>query len=421
VAERDNRVTKNQEPSRDDYTGIRLPSAGPVILLPPANQKVQNSDNTHAEQTSVIPQRRQHTSGDQAANNQKVTQEPRKSTDDYSDLRTPSTGPVILLPPANHKVQTTNTPHPEPASSIPHPRENTSPNTGADDLKTKIDFDKSLEAATKVRDNFRSSNDKSIQELSRINTMYPALSPSGRYLVFADTQRDAETIALRVDKLERDISLRWTGEEPSLNREPRVLIADITEGSATGLTSFNRHGIQNQIYTTLEGPIGKIIEDVLPHEICHIVLTERLGRIPPRWADEGMSTLVESQKTISLFESKMLEKLRPTTIEDGESTSEAIKTNRLFQLTDYPTNSELTLYFQGTSIAKYLVEKENNSDTLSGERKFFNFIEDVMRRERNGEINYWSNSVSMHYGFYNLQKLQDAWLEWLKEKQGKET
>lgn len=352
MAEWDTRIARQQGLPSERSSGIRIPTDGPVILLPPPSQRGQTLE---------------------------ITKTPEITNKDLKELS---------LPPK------------EPLSINPTPEEK----------ESRIDFDKSLEAGILARERLKSK-----EELCRINSMYPALSPSGRFIVFADTERDATTIALRVDKVERDISLKWTGEEPTLSRAPRVLIADINAGTASGLTSFNKYGIQNQTFSTLAGSIDQVINDVLPHEVAHIVFTEKLGRVPPRWADEGMATLGETERVISNMEDLLIKNLKSKKNEYGESKNRAMKINRLLTAEEYPED-QIIFYVQGTSVTKFLVESGNDNHNNGGERRFFKFIRDAMIMEGSKDKEKaWAKIIKEEYGFESLQKVQDAWLSWVKE------
>jgi hypothetical protein len=79
----------------------------------------------------------------------------------------------------------------------------------------------------------------------------------------------------------------------------------------------------------------------------------------------------------------------------------AIPLRRLFALRDYPKNDVMALYAEGYSVSNFLVGQSNR-------QAFLAFVNTGMR-------NGWDDAAQRHYGYKNVDALEQAWLQNLRD------
>ena len=162
---------------------------------------------------------------------------------------------------------------------------------------------------------------------------------------------------------------------------------------AGGVTSFvfdKGHVFGWQM--SIQGPKQRILDSVLPHEVSHTVFATYFRRPLPRWADEGACTTVEHASERAKQNKMLIHFLK---------SRRGIPFSRMLVMKEYPRDI-LPLYSQGYSLSRFLIEQ-------GGRPKFVQFIKEGMQDDQ------WTAAVDEHYGFSSLAKLQDSWLEWVKQ------
>jgi hypothetical protein len=142
----------------------------------------------------------------------------------------------------------------------------------------------------------------------------------------------------------------------------------------------------------LHGPLDRILETLLPHEIVHAILASHFKTAIPRWADEGAALIAEDpqeQQRLWLLEEHRLTGHDQPPLAD------------LLAASEYPTQREevRTFYVRGASLTSFLV--------TAGKTRFLEFV-------RAGMSDGWDLAVRVHYGFDDVTELEAAWLEWLR-------
>jgi hypothetical protein len=142
---------------------------------------------------------------------------------------------------------------------------------------------------------------------------------------------------------------------------------------------------------TIQGPLDRLLDSVLPHEVTHTIFASHFRQPLPRWADEGACSTVE-HRSERIKQQKMLVRFLQS--------QRGIAFDDMFRMKDYPRDI-LPLYAQGHSLATYLLAQ-------GGKKKFVQFVgEGLQSRE-------WRRALNAHYGFADLGVLQNNWLEWVK-------
>ncbi|MER3415787.1 MAG: hypothetical protein C4297_06185 [Gemmataceae bacterium] len=216
------------------------------------------------------------------------------------------------------------------------------------------------------------------------------------FVVEAPTPAIAQQVAQFAERYRREKALQWLGQEmPTWGKPCPVRVTLTLGGSGGGATSFafDRGAILHQ-EMHIEGPLDRILYSVLPHEITHTVFAYYFRAPVPRWADEGGSVLSEDEP-----ERRRHDMLVRQSLAGGR----AFRLRYLFNLKEYPSlgNDILTLYAQGYSVSRYLVETK-------GHRGFLLFVGDGMRQG-------WDYAVQNQFGFQRVEDLEEAWLRWMRQ------
>jgi hypothetical protein len=226
----------------------------------------------------------------------------------------------------------------------------------------------------------------------------PAEGASHRTRNFVVTAMRADVarqVAEYAEYYRRQKASEWLGREIPDWNDPCSVEVVVKMGDAGGATSFafdNGRVVGQDM--TVEGPLERILNSVLPHEITHTVFAAKFGRPLPRWADEGGAVL--SEDAIELDRHDRL-------VREVINTGRAIPLSRLFLLTEYPSDV-MALYAQGFSVANYLV-------SLRGKPYFLDFVWD-------GQVSGWNAALASYYGIYSTEDLERRWVSWLRDGRG---
>jgi len=128
----------------------------------------------------------------------------------------------------------------------------------------------------------------------------------------------------------------------------------------------------------------------LPHELTHVILKDRFAsKILPRWADEGMAILADTEAKQKRHDRDLQTALRHQT---------TFRAAELLLMEEYPSASRFgTFYGQSVSLTKFLVGRQ-------GPAEFVKFVELA-------EDHGFDNAARECYGFANLGDLDRQWRE----------
>jgi hypothetical protein len=214
------------------------------------------------------------------------------------------------------------------------------------------------------------------------------------FTVEAATPQLAQRVGEWAEYYRKQKAIEWLGQEMPTWGQTCPLRVTVTYNGSGGATSFAfDQGRILSIDMRIEGTVDRLIASVLPHEVTHTVLAYYF-RVPvPRWADEGSSVLSEDEQERSRHDGLVRQILN--------SRGRAIPLSRLFLLKDYPRDV-MVLYAEGYSVTNFLVGKSKSRQA------FLRFVADGMRQG-------WDRAAQVHYGFRNVNELEEAWFQHLRD------
>ncbi len=228
---------------------------------------------------------------------------------------------------------------------------------------------------------------------------------TSNFLVVADSSQVAQDVAQAAENLRSSLARQWLGRKMDDWKFRCRITVDVSNEGGSGWTSYDKWNRKlTQIGIRLQGPLDRLMDYVLPHELTHAILVTVLGDTPPRWADEGAAMLAESRS----------QRLRQRLVVD-----ELLKANGTIPLRDvlcrdeYPRDlGEMhAFYTQSLALTEFLVDH-------GGRARFLKFV-------RDGYDADWDGAVKRHYEYDNVEAMQEDWIEWLhrdaREREAKRT
>ncbi|MCC6749267.1 MAG: hypothetical protein IT371_16510 [Deltaproteobacteria bacterium] len=193
----------------------------------------------------------------------------------------------------------------------------------------------------------------------------------------------------------------WTGRAPALAWSPRCDLylyrsteelvqmtgGDPKAGSAQARPARLSPGQMLERRINVAADDDGLFETTIPHEVTHVLSAELLAGQPlPRWADEGMAMLAESERDQRRREETLRARLRRAAP---------------FRLRDlvrmgYPDEEYMSLFYaQSVSVVRYLVR-------LGGRPTLLAFLRTAGRYGVDYGLRY-------HYGLGGLTDLESRW------------
>jgi hypothetical protein len=247
-----------------------------------------------------------------------------------------------------------------------------------------------------------------IRTLWKIDTRLPQATPavavlaagmgarhrSANFVVNATDPKLAVQIAEAAEKLRHDLAIEWLGAAiPDWPQACTIAVQVdplLAAGGAT--TTVYDHGKVFVWRMTIQGPIERILDSVLPHEITHAIFASHFRQQLPRWADEGGATNVEPTRQKAKYREMLLKCLR---------SGRGIAFDQMFTVTEYPADM-MPLFTQGYALAEFLIQR-------GGRRAFIAFLTAGLNSGR------WSEEVHRHYAISDRDELQTAWSAWIAD------
>lgn len=216
---------------------------------------------------------------------------------------------------------------------------------------------------------------------------------TANFRVEAASAKTARHVGRRAEELREELAQEWLGADLSDWTEPCRVIVNTDSERLMGDTNYliGRTRI-TRWRMELNGPLDRILETLLPHEIVHTILASHFHAAIPRWADEGAALMAEDpleQQRLWLLEERQLK-------QDGQP-----PLADLLNAAEYPTQRDAvrTFYVRGASLTAFLVS--------AGRTRFLEFVSAGMQ-------DGWDAAVRVHYGFADVSELEAAWLDWLR-------
>lgn len=222
---------------------------------------------------------------------------------------------------------------------------------------------------------------------------------SANFQIEAPTTSAAQEISQKAEKLRKDLARAWLGKELAAWGDPCPIDVKITAGAPGGYSSFSFDslGRVNKQKMQVEGPLERIINGVLPHEMTHVLFAHHFGKQPPRWADEGGAILGEDKAIWARHDQGLAQVL--------DTPGRRLALGRLFG-SDYTSDTQ-AFYAEAASISRFLVNKKDRATFLA-------FINQGMR-------DGWDEAVKQHYRYRNVDELELTWLQQVKQTREKAT
>lgn len=220
-----------------------------------------------------------------------------------------------------------------------------------------------------------------------------ATDRSRNFVVTAPTPEIARQIVQQAEIYRHKLAVEWLGKPLPAWRYPCTVNVTVGQIGAGGATTFVFRGDTVGDYKmNIQGPLDRILDSVLPHEINHTIFAEHFRRPMPRWADEGAATFVEDES----------ERRRQMLL-----AMQVLKTNRriplrsLLGIMDYPKDMQdvLHLYAEGYVLVELLIQS-------GGRGKFLNFL-------KSANTDGWDRALYDHYGHRGVDYLEKDWNQWV--------
>jgi hypothetical protein len=217
-----------------------------------------------------------------------------------------------------------------------------------------------------------------------------------------DSQSTAKLLVETAETLRAKLQSKWLGGESQKSWTPKCQIV-LYPNMASYVAACGRgseHTVGSSLVKSEKGRIsGRRIDllggridflcAALPHELTHVILKDRFPSVTlPRWADEGMAILADT-------DAKQGRHLRD--LKEAVASHSLFDTATLFGLKDYPGASRMgTFYGQSVSLVKFLVDDK-------GPQQFVDFIE---RADSQG----YAVALRKCYDLHDLGQLNRQWL-----------
>lgn len=216
---------------------------------------------------------------------------------------------------------------------------------------------------------------------------------SPNFVVHAPTEELAAMVAEAAEASRKSIAEEWLGRELAPWSAPCEVFVTPGGTRPDGATTYRvRYGATAGLRIDLSGPVERILDSVLPHEMTHAVLSSHFEQPLPRWADEGAATLAEAE---------VQRRRQAQIVRELVKSRHRIPLRRLLSMRDYPhqMHDTMTLYCMGFSLSEFLVE-------TGGKTRYVEFLETA---QRDG----WDDGLKEHYKFDGVEAFETAWLAWL--------
>lgn len=237
----------------------------------------------------------------------------------------------------------------------------------------------------------------SLALLSAIVIAIPGLGAeftTDNFHVHAEKLATARHVGERAEELRTVLSTEWLGVPLEQWSDPCRIFVDTDSERLKGDTTYLlSRGRVTRWRMELHGPLDRILETLLPHEIVHTILASHFKAAIPRWADEGAALMAEDpaeRHRLWLLEERRL------------TSSELPPLLTVLDATEYPKRRDTlrTFYVRGACLAEFLLH--------AGKPRFLEFVSQ-------GMSDGWDVAVRVHYGFEDVAELEAAWMVWLRD------
>lgn len=213
---------------------------------------------------------------------------------------------------------------------------------------------------------------------------------SANFVVTAASDAVARGIASAAEESRTRFAAEWLDRElPDWKTPVRIVVHESDHGGDGSVTYERYRGAIENVRITVRGPLDRILEYVLPHEVAHVVLALSFRQPLPRWLDEGVAMLSESQSQRTR---------QDLTVSQLLTSGSLMPLDRILQVDEYPKDHRelVGFYACSYSLTEYLVAQ-------GGRQRLLLFVRD------GGRVG-WERSLQEHYGG-SLDELESSWRE----------
>lgn len=213
---------------------------------------------------------------------------------------------------------------------------------------------------------------------------------SANFVVTAASEAVARGVAAAAEDARSSFAHQWLGGDLPVWDKPVEIFVEERDYGGDGKVIYDRYrGKIENVRITVRGPLDRIVEYLLPHEVAHVVLAVSLRHPLPRWVDEGVALLSESQTQRTRQHMTVAQMLSSETL---------MPLNELFLVEEYPQDHRqlVCFYASSYSLTEFLVSQ-------GGRQRLLEFARD------GGRIG-WEASLVRHYGG-SFDELESAWRE----------
>ncbi|MDA7978500.1 MAG: DUF1570 domain-containing protein [Pirellulales bacterium] len=214
------------------------------------------------------------------------------------------------------------------------------------------------------------------------------IARSENFVVNGPSREYAAEVLEQAEIYRRELALAWLGEELPLGEGPAIIQVRLSDEKDEAITwpINSRSREHHLVWITSKSELA--LGSTLAHEITHVVLATRFGDAFPHWANEGIASICDDERT---------KKIRSRLIR------EYAKTGRWPKLRDVliaenisPTNQHA--YTVSVSLTRYLLSRGTHAD----------FVAFAQR----GIQSSWDRAAQECYGFSSVEQLAAAWQSW---------
>lgn len=220
-----------------------------------------------------------------------------------------------------------------------------------------------------------------------------ATDRSRNFVVTAPTHEIAKQIAQQAELCRHKLAVEWLGKPLPNWRYPCIVNVKVGQIGAGGATTFVFNGNSVSDYKmNIQGPLDRLLDSVVPHEVNHTIFAEFFRRPLPRWADEGAATFVEDESERRRQMQLAMQVLR---------TNRRIPMRSLLSMMDYPRdmNDTLHLYAEGYVLTELLIQN-------GGRAKFLNFLNSAHKEG-------WDRALHAFYNHRGTDVMEQTWSQWV--------
>lgn len=252
---------------------------------------------------------------------------------------------------------------------------------------------------------------KALQPTTAASTMAENNNPTiasgtGNFIVRGATDAAMTTDVLHVANAARQAMYqRWTGADPNTWNNPCEIVLHACGKDYHTTTkkpdTLNHHAtvavrganiVTRRIDLCADDP--HLLDLTLPNELTQLILMEMFAEQPlPKWALVGMGALSETPESVARYR-----RVVPQLLQERK----LLTLNVLLDLQTFPEAEATTAFYaQSISLVSFLVEKK-------GCKALVTFLREAPRRG-------YAKALQTHYGFTDVNDLQQQWLKSLMQ------